>query len=256
MPRVTWVERELIPYEASTFTARRALVLAPHADEEVFGCAAAIADLRARGADVVVAILTDGAADEPDPAARARVAAARAGESRAALQALGGGRVEAGTLPDRGLLERRDDLARELARLLTTHGPDLVFAPSPSEIHPDHRAVADALLDAARGPLAAALAAARIAFYEVSQPIRPNFLLDATPHLAAKRSAIAAFPTQLAARAYGRYLLGLNAYRAMTLGPEVEAAEAFFVVDGAALADGAAQRALRAAIGPSAPPPR
>ena len=36
-------ERELIPYEASRFSARRAVVLAPHADDEVFGCGGAIA---------------------------------------------------------------------------------------------------------------------------------------------------------------------------------------------------------------------
>jgi len=248
-----WPERELIPYEASRFSARRALVLAPHADDEVFGCAAAIADLRAKGAEVVVAILTDGAGDETDPAARARIAAGRAAESRAALEALGGGAVEAGVLRDRGLSESRAELSRELVRLLSAHRPDLVFVPSPAEIHPDHRALAEAFLDGASGALGAHLKAATVAFYEVSQPIRPNFLLDATPHLAAKERAMASFPSQNGSRDYPRFVLGLNAYRAMTLGPSVAAAEGFRVIAGADLAaqDAGAREALRRAIGPS-----
>jgi LmbE family N-acetylglucosaminyl deacetylase len=248
-----WPERDLIPYEASTFSARRALVLAAHADDEVFGCAAAIADLRAKGAEVVVAILTDGAGEEGDPAARARIASARAAESRAALEALGGGTVEAGSLPDRGLSERTAEVSRELVRLLSAHRPDLVFVPSPSEIHPDHRALAEAFLDGASGDLAPHLGAATVAFYEVSQPIRPNFLLDATTHLAAKKKAMASFPSQNGARDYPRFVLGLNAYRAMTLGPSVAAAEAFRVIAGAELSaqDAGAREALRRAIGPS-----
>ena len=57
-------ERKLIPYEASRFEARRVLVLAPHADDEVFGCGGALADLIEQGAVVRILILTDGAGDE------------------------------------------------------------------------------------------------------------------------------------------------------------------------------------------------
>ena len=253
-----WPEKELIPYEPSSFSARVALVLAPHADDEVFGCGAALAQLAAGGARVVVAVLTDGAAAEADPEARARIGAARAAESRAALEALGGGTLDVGALPDRGLLARPDELARELLRLLSAHRPDLVLVPSPSEIHPDHRAVAEAVLGGVPGPLAPFLAEATVAFYEVSQPMRPNFLLDATPYVAAKERAMAAFPSQTAGLDYPRFVRGLNAYRAMTLGPGVAAAEGYFVVGGATLAahDAAARGALRRAIGPSEAAPR
>jgi len=250
-----WSERELIPYEAATFSARRALVLAPHADDEVFGCGAAIAHLNERGAEVAVAVLTDGAVDEADPAVRARIGAERAAESRAALSELGGAEVETGTLPDRGLSARGDELLAELARLLASRRPGLVFVPSPSEIHPDHRAVAECFLAGASRELAPFLAEADVAFYEVSQPIRPNFLLDATPYLAAKGRAMAAFPSQTRGRDYPRFVGGLNVYRALTLGPAVVAAEAFFVIAGAALAahDEASRDAFRRSVGPSAP---
>lgn len=251
-----WPERELVPYEPSSFTASRVLVLAPHADDEVFGCGAALAQLAGGGADVTVAVLTDGASVEPDPGERARIAAERAAESRAALAALGGGELLLGDLPDRGLLERRPELVETIARLVEERRPDLVFVPSPSEIHPDHRGVAEAFLDAAGGSLAPLLSETTVAFYEVSQPIRPNFLLDATPYAAAKDRAMASFPSQTGGRDYPRFMRGLNAYRALTLGPEVAAAEAFYVIPGRALAahDAVSREAFRRALGPAPTP--
>jgi LmbE family N-acetylglucosaminyl deacetylase len=251
-----WPERELVPYEPSSFTARHALVLAPHADDEVFGCGAALAQLLASGAEVTVAVLTDGASDEPDAGERARIAAERAAESRAALAALGGGELLLGTLPDRGLLGRRAELAEAIARVVRERRPDLVFVPSPSEIHPDHRGVAEAFLDSAGGPLAPFLADATVAFYEVSQPIRPNFLLDATPYAAAKDRAMASFPSQTGGRDYPRFMRGLNAYRALTLGRNTDSAEAFYVIPGRVLAshDAASREAFRRALGPAPTP--
>ena len=251
-----WPERELVPYEPSSFTARRALVLAPHADDEVFGCGAALAQLRAGGAEVSVAVLTDGASDEPDPERRASIAKERAAESRAALAALGGGELLLGRLPDRGLLERRPEVTDAIVDVVRDRRPDLLFVPSPSEIHPDHRGVAEAFLEAADGVLAPLLAGATVAFYEVSQPIRPNFLLDATPYAAAKARAMASFPSQIGSRDYPRFMSGLNTYRALTLGPAVASAEAFYVVSGATLAahDAASREAFRRALGPAPTP--
>ena len=226
MPRSSgarWEERNLIPYEASTFTARRAVVLAPHPDDEVFGCGAAIASLRAQGADVRVVLVSDGAGDEPDPGRRAEIAAARAAESRAALVHLGGADVVALGFPDRGLGARLDALASAFAREI--EGRELVFVPSPSEIHPDHRAVFAAfekLVPRLPDDLTVAL-------FEVSQPIRPNFLLDATPHAAAKDRAMEAFASQIGGRDYPAFVRGLNAYRRLTLPKEVAAAEGYFV---------------------------
>ncbi|HQQ79461.1 MAG TPA: PIG-L family deacetylase, partial [Thermoanaerobaculia bacterium] len=61
-------ERALVPYEASRFDARRVLVLAPHPDDEVFGCGGALADLASRGATIDVLLVTDGAASTSDEA--------------------------------------------------------------------------------------------------------------------------------------------------------------------------------------------
>jgi LmbE family N-acetylglucosaminyl deacetylase len=250
-------ERALVPYEASRFAARRVLVLAPHPDDEVFGCGGALADLASRGATIDVLLVTDGAAGASDDAGRRAIAARRADESRAALALLGGGNVHEGGLPDRGLGARAEELERLVASWLAQAAPDLVFCPSPVETHPDHRAVAYALLAVARrpapDPAAAALARATVAFVEISQPFRPNFLVDVTRVLERKRKAVGVFASQAAERDYAAFVAGLNAFRTMTLPPGSEAAEAFAVFPGALLGDSAAVLGALLPVGPRGP---
>jgi LmbE family N-acetylglucosaminyl deacetylase len=232
-------ERELVPYETSTFSANRVLVFAPHPDDEVLGCGGALADLLERGARLEVVLVTDGAAGARDSGERARIATMRMEESRRALDALGGGVLHAGGFPDRGLGERLEDVEALLARRLLEAAPDLVFAPSPVETHPDHRAVAASLFRlaarAAGDGAALVLEGAKVAFFELSQPFRPNFLFDATRVLERKERAMAAFASQAAERDYAGFVRGLNAYRRMTLSADVASVEAYSVVAGSRL---------------------
>src|SRR5689334_7716803 len=76
-----------------SFFQKDALVLAPHADDEVFGCGFAIARHRHSGSSVTVLVLHDGsygnAAGTRDPS----LVPVRRDESRAALDLLGGGNL-------------------------------------------------------------------------------------------------------------------------------------------------------------------
>lgn len=244
MSQTSFVSEEaLIPFKASSFSARRVLVLAPHPDDEIFGCGAALADLGARGADLLVQILTDGAGEEPDPEIRRRIAELRLKESGAALAILRGGNPRSAGFRDRGLWAAFPDLSASIERTVAGFAPDLVFCPSPVEIHPDHRAAAAALIAAVPGAAggseaARLLSGATVAFFELSQPIRPNFLFDCGPHRETKRRAMAAFVSQNTERDYAGFVEGLNAYRRMTLPKGTTAAEGYFVVPGADLAKG------------------
>ena len=232
-------ERELVPYEVSTFVASRVVVFAPHPDDEILGCGGALADLLDRGARLDVILVTDGAAGARDAEERGRIAATRLEESRRALDALGGGTLHAGGLPDRGLGDRLEEVEALLARWLVEAAPDLVFAPSPVEIHPDHRAVAVALFRVAARPASdpavRALDATAVAFFELSQPFRPNFLVDITRIRARKVRAMDAFMSQAAACDYAGFATGLNAYRRMTLSADVLSVEAYSVAAGSRL---------------------
>jgi LmbE family N-acetylglucosaminyl deacetylase len=216
-------ESEAIPYEAQDLRGERLLVLAPHPDDEVIGCGGLLALHLRDGRKVLAVIVTDGA--------EAGDAKIREDESRRGLRILGNVEAEFLHFPDRRLAGESDALKSRLLEILTAFKPDLIAVPSPVEIHPDHAALARAFCELIQSDesLFAALAVARVAFYEVSYPIRPNTLIDITAVADRKYAAIGAHQSQLGLRDYVSYARGLNSYRAMTLPPEVRQAEAYWV---------------------------
>jgi len=216
------IEAEAIPYEPARLRGERLLVFAPHPDDEVIGCGGLIAQhLRERRA-VRIVVATDGA--------EAGDAATREEESRRGVARLGEADLQFLRFPDRGL---GVDASARIREQLREFRPDLILVPSLGEIHPDHLALARAFISAIQSDetLFADLAIARVAFYEVSQPLRPNTIVDISDVAELKYAAIAEHTSQLAVRDYVSYARGLNAYRAMTMPPETKFAEAYFVVD-------------------------
>jgi LmbE family N-acetylglucosaminyl deacetylase/glycosyltransferase involved in cell wall biosynthesis len=220
---MTMPEAEAIPFEPQDLRGERLLVLAPHPDDEVIGCGGLVALHLREGRKVHVVVATDGA--------QAGDAAQRAAESRAALASLGDATIEFLGFPDRAL-SNAHELDDRLAAILREWKPDLIAVPSPLEIHPDHVALSRAFCDliAHDASLFADLAVARVAFYEVSAPLRPNVLVDITSVADAKYAAIAAHESQSAVRDYTSYARGLNSWRTMTLPPEVKFAEAYWTI--------------------------
>ena len=223
-------EADLIPYTASLPAARSVLALAPHADDEVFGCGGTLALLQRHGARVKVIVATDSDFGVPVPE-EVPIREARRAESIAAAGVLGYGAPLFWGLPDRGLVYGPALIERVQAAIAEADA-DLVLAPSPAEVHPDHRALAMAAAEALRR----CGGDRRLLLYEVGVPLQPNLLVDITAVWADKREAMREFASQLATRAYDRFVEALNRYRAYTLTTEVEAAEAFVSVSAAQLA--------------------
>lgn len=216
------MESQLTPYVASGVPAAQAvLVLAPHPDDEVFGCGGALALHLRAGCRVQVIVATDG-----DAGGDAQV---RREESRAAAGVLGYGSPEFWGLPDRGVLYG-EALVTRIIRSIELAGAEVLYAPSLWEIHPDHRALALAAREAVRREGSCLLAA-----YEIGSALRPNRLVDITPVLDDKRAAMQCFGSQLAMQAYDRHVEGLNVFRSYTLQSSVQAAEAFELTDAATL---------------------
>jgi LmbE family N-acetylglucosaminyl deacetylase len=211
------LESDLIPYNASLcLPAQAVLVLAPHPDDEVFGCGGAIAQHVKSGHTVCVVILTDGAL-YADSDVRQR-------ESIAAAQLLGYGKPEFWGLPDGGL-HYSDELAQRLADKIAQCGVDLVYAPSPLEYHPDHIQTHLLAAEAVRR----SAPDVRLVCYEVGAPLRPNVLLDISAVMETKEAAMRCFVSQLEHQNYLGHIQALNFYRTYTLGAEIKAAEAFWV---------------------------
>lgn len=223
-------EPELVPFQATDLSGRRVLVIAPHPDDETFGCGGALARHRQAGDPVRVVFVTDGGrGDSSGSADRAQYVAARRSEAGAACAELGVEDLLFWDYDDRATWQH-PELSERLADLLEEFRPDLIYTPSAHEIHPDHRAVTHWLLQAA-GSLAPSC---ELAFYEVSQAGVVNCLVDISPAVVAKIRAMDRYASQLKERPYKRVTLALNRFRTLTLPPGVSHAEGFLVLPAAA----------------------
>lgn len=218
-------EPELVPYQALApwrdLGVNALLVLAPHPDDEVFGCGGLLALAVQQGVRVQVVVVSDGAAGGN--------AVVREQECRSAAHILGYGHDEDSLqfwrLPDRGLVPDAA-LVDRIRLAIAASRVDWVLAPSPFEIHPDHRAVCEA------ATLACAGMDVRLGYYEVGQALMANRLVNISAVQALKQQAMRSFASQLEVQDYAEHIIALNRYRSYTLGPGVTHAEALFLVDG------------------------
>lgn len=204
-------EHQLVPYAPAFPPGRRWLFFAPHPDDETVGAGATLAQAAAQGVSVRVVVLTDGQAQGDGQERRQ--------EALAATKALGLWDVHFWSFRDRGLASA-PLLVGCLWQELKCYVPELVFFPSPLELHPDHRALAWvgqkvlrrwSLWGLRRRP------PFWVAFYEVGSALWPNLLVAADAAWEQKRHALSCYRSQLAVRPYGRVAEGLAAFRTLTL---------------------------------------
>jgi len=127
-------------HSVAKIAANRALVVAPHPDDETLGCGGAIALLRSIGCDVSVLVVSDGTLSHPNskkypPQALLEL---RESETISALAILG---VETTAinflrLPDGSVSSKNPDLSNYLTQV----APEIVFLPLRYDPHLDHRA--------------------------------------------------------------------------------------------------------------------
>ena len=208
--------------------ATRVLVLAPHPDDEIFGCGGCLALYRSVGASVHVHILTDGAGLS-QPEERVAIRQRRFAESDAALSLLDIPPASHANLPDRGLAGH-PSLSDDIAQLIEQHRPDVIFAPSTWEIHPDHLATARATLLAAQSHAKTERWPLTVLLYEIGSPLRAELLIDVTPVWEVKEKAMRAFISQLSQQDYLRHITALNTYRTYTLPASISHAEALIPI--------------------------
>lgn len=183
----------------------RAVVVAPHPDDETLGVGGLLAAWAGAGVEVVVVAVTDGEGSHPGSPTLgpAELARRRVDERSAALAALGlpGATVVRCGLPDGEVAARVDDLAVTLVGLLRPG--DLCLAPIAGDGHPDHDATA-----AAAGRAAAAVRGVGPVSYAVwlwhwAVPGDVDWagavrVVLAAPDRDAKRVAVDTFTTQVA----------------------------------------------------------
>lgn len=226
-----WItpESTIAPYTLESLTGARVLVLAPHPDDEVFGCGGALRLHTQAGDPVKVVVMTDGRSGHGDQPVEAHaLVKKRQEESRASAAVLGVQDIEFWPILDR-TLGQAPDASERLAALLDLYKPDLIYAPSPLELHPDHRAAAWILWQ-----LSAQLPReTMVAFYEISRPIAVNTLIDIDAVVHEKQQAGNRHHSQIAVRNYTELVQGFNRYRSFTVTSEAKFVEGYFVTPAA-----------------------
>jgi len=204
--------------------AEAALFIGAHPDDETSIAGGTIAVLAAHGSRVDVVLATAGEATAGADFARDQIRDRRSDEARAACEILGAEEPTILGYPDGSVAEHVDALARDVSRIVADMRPQLVFAPWWLDGHPDHQAVAAALV-AADVPASTVIWSG-----ETWTPLIPNRIVDITGTVERKRAAIGAHRTASESFDLGA-ILGLNRYRSMRGLRGVGYAEAFVASD-------------------------
>ncbi|MCB0208469.1 MAG: PIG-L family deacetylase [Anaerolineae bacterium] len=220
-------ESQFTPFQTTDLIDHKVLVLAPHPDDESFACGGALI-LHVQAADPIkIVFLTDGAqADTKNEYDTDAYIYLREQEATNACHLLGVVDFEFWRIPDRTLSANEYTISR-LAQLIDAYQPTLVYAPSPFEFHPDHRATASLLWQVVQ----TTHIKTQLAFYELNRPITINTLINISAVVKQKEQACNVYESQLKYYPYTESTLGLNRYRALTVADTCTYAEGFFLLD-------------------------
>ncbi|MEO1259594.1 MAG: PIG-L family deacetylase [Bacteroidota bacterium] len=199
------------------------LVLAPHPDDDIFGCGGTLIRHLEEGHEVRVVYLCQGEKGIPHKTGNA-AAEIRRQEAITATNIIG---IPAVNLyffnqPDEQL-KVNQRLIKKLEELINSFLPKIIYLPSPVDQHHDHLQT-NLLLKAVK------CKNVLLAAYEVWTPHIPNRIVDITGAMPQKQKAMSAHQSQIEVLDYFSAITGLNQYRA-SLYPKVKMkyAEAFMV---------------------------
>ncbi len=222
----TLSEKKFIPFETVDLTNRKVLVIAPHPDDECFGCGGSLVLHTNSGDPVKVIFLTDGSrADFAGKHRKEDYIRLREEEARKACEILGVSDIEFWGLPDRGLEPDSRNIDR-LADVLNNYKPGLIYVPSPFEFHPDHRAAAEIVWSSVQK----ADVDCEVAFCEINTAIRVNTLVDISSVIELKKKASESYNSQMENIPYSDIALSLNRFRSLSVSSHSAYAEGFFLM--------------------------
>ncbi len=196
------------------------LVFAPHPDDEVIGCGGQICAHVAQGDRVEVVFMTNGEAGNLDIPA-SELAQLRKTEAEAAAQLLGVSHLHWLGLPDGGVAYHTKTVS-QIAQVIRTVKPTVVYGPHLQDAHTDHRAAHQLIAEAINRAGSSAFPMAesqpwRVSTwlsYEVWTPLlRPQLCINISEFIEKKRAAMHAYQSQLKNVAYDEAMVGLATYR-------------------------------------------
>jgi LmbE family N-acetylglucosaminyl deacetylase len=227
----------------SSASARRVLVVAPHADDETLGAGGTIARHAREGDDVHVAVVTGHGDNGQHPIwPPSRWEKTRAG-ARAACRLLGVTDLQFEEVPAALVADQPGwQLNKVTGAIVERVQPDVLYVPFPMDLHKDHREVFHSLSVAWRASSPTGARIREIYCYEVQsethwnvpyveQGFLPTSWVDIGDTLEAKLQALACYENQVHPAPHPRSLEAVRAlavWRGSLMG--MRAAEAFVTV--------------------------
>jgi len=193
------------PFPIEAF--ERALVFIPHPDDEALGCGGLLRRLVDGRRKVEAVLVSDGGGGPNHPTS---LTAQRLPEFVRSIRILGVEAHETWMLPD-GCLDQVPELCARINARIEIAAPDLIIAPWPGDLHPDHAAIGNAV---ASSPAAAG---STVAWFEIWSPLPASHVLDVTEVIDIKLQALRAHETALRFGNYVEAMMGLCAYRGINL---------------------------------------
>lgn len=200
----------------------RVLVIAPHPEDDILGCGGTIVLHRQLGHSVNILYLTDGEKGIPS-LSTVEACQRRKEETLKAREFLDVQETQLHFLhfPDGDMINHAGG-NYEFRMLLESINPDVIYVPSFLEMHEDHYAANIFLKNNL-------VQSTSIAAYEIWTPQIPNRLVNITPVMDQKRSAMQEHASQHEILDYPDAIEGLNRYRAGMYNNGIQYAEAFLV---------------------------
>jgi LmbE family N-acetylglucosaminyl deacetylase len=190
---------------------KSAMVIMAHPDDAEFTVAGTVAKWAQAGCEIVYVLCTSGNAGTHEPGMTPeKIAAIREEEQRAACRVLGAKEVVF-LLHDDGTLQPTLELRREIVRQIRRWKPEAVITGDPTALfegdeyinHPDHRAAAQAAIDAVAPAAAMPLLWSedgephRVRYVYVSNAHKPNVWVDISSTLDKKIEALRQHKSQM-----------------------------------------------------------
>ena len=204
----------------------RLLVVAPHPDDETFGCGGTLSLLAQGPCQVRVLIVSDGAKGDPLRLLEEDVVTVRRNETLKALQQIGVLDVVFLNHPDGNVAHDLKRLDQDFKEAFDVFKPTWVFSVGLRETHRDHVIVAVmVLLQWFRQGMKS-----RLLFYEVFGGFQPNRIVDITSAMADKKRMMEAYALPAKYVNYSDLVIALNRYRggALMSAHQTLYAEAFY----------------------------
>ncbi len=186
------------------------MVIAPHPDDEAFGCSGTVFLLNEAGVSSTLVFITSGENLYDKPSAE--IVKERVGEARRASGLLKCTETVFLGYPDGGIAKNAGKIYKNLHDIIIKTKPDIVFSPSPVDYHQDHIAASEIGLR-----LLNSLRSFKLAFYEIYSTFQFTHLIDISEVVEKKKQIILNYKKSLYGKPdiYVSASLGLNAHRSV-----------------------------------------